>query len=296
MYKNFFDFILDKKSQLLTSTFSFFVIGLLISLFLSNIYLSSSVIAPTRDNYQADSGSNVGGILASTIGFRSDEATPELKFAGTYLSSYKFLSNFIVKNDLVDELLRFRKYNKSDRSLVLKRGRDYSIKSIFPNGEIDYSAPEIQEAVKELRDLIRLAPGRENDPNMYLDIFHQSPEFALFLNQKLLSDLNESIVELDVHESKLKLEYINSILGSYNEIEVRKALSKIIESEISKQVLANSLENYSFMILDPPVLPLKKFSPRRTIICLTFALSALLIHIIILSISYGFKIRGAADE
>ena len=88
----------------------------------------------------------------------------------------------------------------------------------------------------------------------------------------------------------LSLEYINSILGSYNEIEVRKALSKIIESEISKQVLANSLENYSFMILDPPVLPLKKFSPRRTIICLTFALSALLIHIIILSISYGFKI------
>ena len=109
------------KKSAINLTFSFFVIGLLISLFLSNIYLSSSVIAPTRDNYQADSGSNVGGILASTIGFRSDEATPELKFAGTYLSSYKFLSNFIVKNDLVDELLRFRKYNKSDGSLVLKK-------------------------------------------------------------------------------------------------------------------------------------------------------------------------------
>ena len=117
-----------------------------------------------------------------------------------------------------------------------------------------------------------------------------------FIKTRFCDHYISQIVELDVHESKLKLEYINSILGSYNEIEVRKALSKIIESEISKQVLANSLENYSFMILDPPVLPLKKFSPRRTIICLTFALSALLIHIIILSISYGFKIRGAADE
>ena len=125
-----------------------------------------------------------------------------------------------------------------------------------------------------------LTPGRENDPAMYLSVTHRSPSFAYRLNKKILLFLNEAIINIDIKDSDSKLDYIKSIIPSYDEVEVRKVLSKIIEKELTKKILANSVSEYSFMILDPPVLPIEKYSPRRTILILTFMLSGLLAAII----------------
>ena len=80
-----------------------------------------------------------------------------------------------------------------------------------------------------------LTPGRENDPAMYLSVI-QSPSFAYRLNKKILLFLNEAIINIDIKDSDSKLDYIKSIIPSYDEVR-SKVLSKIIEKEMTKKFL-----------------------------------------------------------
>ena len=50
------------------------------------------------------------------------------------------------------------------------------------------------------------------------------------------------------------------------------------------------------MILDPPVLPFKKFSPRRTILVATFLLTGILLSIIYLTFTFTFRTKENEHE
>ena len=280
MQEEYFKHLLKNKAFLLKVSLFFAIFGLVVSLFLNNYFRASSIIVPTRDNYQNENSSQIGAI-AQSIGFGADDATPELKFALSYFNSYKFISEFIASEDILPEILFFKGYNRKKDSISFSVDPDeYRIKALFDDQEVNYSSKLFQDAVKEFRKFVILTPGRENDPAMYLSVTHRSPSFAYRLNKKILLFLNEAIINIDIKDSDSKLDYIKSIIPSYDEVEVRKVLSKIIEKELTKKILANSVSEYSFMILDPPVLPIEKYSPRRTILILTFMLSGLLVAII----------------
>ena len=296
MYEEYFKHLLANRSLIIKSSLFLAILGIVISLFLNNYYRASSIITPTRDNYASEDSSQLGAI-AQSIGFGANEATPELKFANSYFGSYKFNAEFIANEDIIPELIMFKDYNKKKDTFTYSGNPDdYRISSLFPEGEINYSSKYFQAAVKELRSFVRLSPGRENDPSMYLTVTHRSPSFAYRLNSQLLSFLNQSIIEIDINDSDAKLEYIKSIVSEYTQVEVRTVLSSIIERELTKKVLANSLTEYSFMILDPPVMPIDKFSPRRSIIVITFLLSGLLFSIIYITFTYAFTLKRKEKE
>lgn len=294
--KEYINFLVSRKSSVVKTSLIFALIGIIYSLFLNDHFRSTSVIVPTRDNYQSENSSQIGAI-AQTIGFGADDATPELKFALSYFNSYKFISEFIVEKDILPEILFFKSYSKRRNVFNYKvNPDDYRMDVLFPDGKVDYSSKYFQEAVKEFREIVTLNPGRENDPAMYLSVIHQSPSFSYMLSKEVLSFLNKSIVDIDIRDSDSKLTYIRSIMSDYDEIEVRRVLSKIVERELTKKILANSLSEYSFMILDPPVLPFKKFSPRRTNLVATFLLTGILLSIIYLTFTFTFRTKEKEHE
>ncbi len=296
MYEDYFKHLVASKSIIVRSSLFLAILGIVISLFLNNYYRASSIIVPTRDNYASEDSSQIGAI-AQSIGFAADDATPELKFARSYFASYRFISEFIANEDIIPELIFMRGYNKrKDTFEYSENPDDYRIKNLFPEGDINYSSKYFQDAVKELKTFVRLSPGRENDPAMYLTVTHRSPSFAYRINARILSFLNQSIIDIDIKDSDAKLEYMKSIIPTYREVEVRTVLSRIIEKELTKKVLANSLSEYSFMILDPPVIPIKKFSPRRTILVISFMLTGLLMSIIYLTFTFTFRTKENENE
>ncbi len=282
MYAEIYKFFLKKKYLVLCSSLVGFFLAIVISLFLQNIYAASSTVSPTRDNYNNSSRSQLGTI-AQSIGFAADDATPQLKFAHAYFYSYKFLANFIIKYDLIEELLLFKKYDPSAKQILFKPSKvSLKVIDLFPNGDVDISNTHLQKAVEELRELVRLSPGRENDPSMYLTVFHQSPDFAYFLNKELLRFLNQNIKQLDQDESRSKIAALELLYGEYEAVEVKKAISGLIEAELTKLVLSDSNDGNSFLVLDPPLIPYKKYSPRRTVIALNGFLLGLLLSIVYL--------------
>ena len=286
MQELYFKHLLSNKSYIFRIAFLFTVLGIIYSLFLNDYFRTSSVIVPTRDNYQ-NAGSSQIGAIAQTIGFGADDATPELKFAQSYFNSYKFISEFIAEEDILPEILFFKGYSKRNGTISFSvNPDDYRLEKLFPDGNIDYSSKYFQDSVKLFREFVSLSPGRENDPAMYLNVTHQSPSFSYRINTRLLESLNQAIINIDIKDSDSKLNYIKSIMPSYDEIEVRRVLSQIIEKELTKKILANSLSEYSFMILDPPVLPIRKYTPRRSILVITFMLSGILLGIVYLTFTF----------
>ena len=100
MQEEYFKHLLKNKAFLLKVSLFFAIFGLVVSLFLNNYFRASSIIVPTRDNYQNENSSQIGAI-AQSIGFGADDATPELKFALSYFNSYKFISEFIASEDIL---------------------------------------------------------------------------------------------------------------------------------------------------------------------------------------------------
>ena len=191
--KEYINFLVSRKSSVVKTSLIFALIGIIYSLFLNDHFRSTSVIVPTRDNYQSDNTSQIGAI-AQTIGFGADDATPELKFALSYFNSYKFISEFIAEQDILPEILFFKSYNKRRNAFNFKvNPEDYRMDVLFPDGEVDYSSKHFQEAVKEFREIVTLNPGRENDPAMYLSVIHQKSFFFIHAKQR---SFNISLISL----------------------------------------------------------------------------------------------------
>jgi len=227
------------------------------------------------------------GSIAQSIGFGSSSAS-QLDFARNYFRSYSFLANFIYEFDLIDEILMLKTYDKTKNELILyKNAEQYTNEAVFPDGIIDYSHPKLQKAVKEFRKIASFSPGRENDPSNYLSVVHQSPYFANFLCKNLIISLNRDIANIDIEKSIDKVKHIESMFDIYDAIEVKRSLSFLVESELTKQVLASSVDGNSFLVLDPPVLPIDKFSPRRSILTINGFLLGLIISILFFTFKFS---------
>lgn len=288
MLEAYFRYLLEQKNTIGLICICSSLTVLIISLFLTNTYLSTSTLSPTRDNFKG-SATNTSqfGAIVSSIGIGGDDASPELKFAFAYFNSYRFLAEFIFEYDLVDDILAFKKYNSKEKKIILSKDANlFSNAALFKSGEIDFSNPSLQKAVKELRKIVSLKPGRENDPSMYLSVYHPSPEFAYYLNSNLISALNNNISSIDIDESRMKIRAMEAMYQHYNAVEVMRVLSKLVESELTKQVLASSVDGKSFIVLDPPLLPFEKYSPRRAILTVNAFLVGLLFSLIYFSIQF----------
>jgi len=129
-----------------------------------------------------------------------------------------------------------------------------------------------------------------NDPSLaVLEVTHYSPDFSFNVSQKIIEQLDKEIAALDIRSSDNQILYINSILGSYESIETSKILGSILNREFTKKILANSSDQYAFMVLDPPVYPINKSKPRRSVILLISILASFFLLSLLLTFKFLVK-------
>ena len=260
------------------------MVGLLVSLVMHNQYTTSATLSPKRST--ADGGSGVGA-LAAFAGIEDEKLSPELKFATNYFYSFKFLSSFIVENDLVDDLLMFKKYDSRNKENVFhNNSSNYEVKNLFSPEDPNQGMFELQKATKELKDFIQMIPSRADPSLASLEVTHYSPILSYFIASEILKKLDRDIAAIDIKSADSQIKYINSILGNYNKLETTKILASILDRELTKKILANSSDQYAFLILDPPVFPLEKSAPRRSIIMILFFLLGLFINSLFIGFVY----------
>ena len=127
--------------------------------------------------------------------------------------------------------------------------------------------PSNQEAFKVFQNLLNV---NENIKTGFINISisHQSPNLAKKWVDLIISKINENLSEVDKEAAKRSIIFLESTLINANIQSVKRVVSNLLEAQVQTLMLASSNEEYVFKVLDSPIAPEIKSSPRRSIICI----------------------------
>jgi uncharacterized protein involved in exopolysaccharide biosynthesis len=217
------------------------------------IYRSEAVLAPVRKSAMESASAPLTN-LASIAGIGFGGATDQAEIIAM-LESRGFTEAFIREKGLLPVLFADRWDAQAQKWKV---------------GPEDQ--PDVRDAVKYFDEAVRFVI--EDEPRaglVTLAIEWPDPKLAAEWAGELVHRINERTRSRDIEESRRKLEYLNQEMEKANLVELRQAISRVIEQQINAMMLAQAQDEYAFKIIDPPVAPKQRVWPKRTLIVIIAA-------------------------
>ena len=119
----------------------------------------------------------------------------------------------------------------------------------------------LQDGAKIIRKHFRISTSVESS-QIVASLNYYSPEFSHDLLTIIITKLNNDIAVVDKINSEKSIDYISSIISKYPQPAISSTLASVLESQLTKSILASSGNEYAFSVIDEPVMPLKShFSP-----------------------------------
>ena len=84
----------------------------------------------------------------------------------------------------------------------------------------------------------------------------------------IIKHINVSMRENDIDLAENSINFLNKTYESTSLQNIRLALSSLTEAQIQTLMLASANKDYVFKILDSPIAPELRSSPKRTLICI----------------------------
>lgn len=236
--------IIKQKKIVVLTIIASISIATIYSLLTDNIYRSEITFIEAESLSVSESSplSSIGG-LGSLAGFGLDNKSREEEVALETLFSKKFLYQFIKTNELIaKELAPEAPFNSQE------------------NWRNDISL--IEDIYLEFKDLINLDTNTQTGIHSLSVSWKDSKEGTYLANQ-LIQDLNEYSRLAAVKKTKQRIEFLQIEQASSNLANSKVIFSKLIESQLRQNMLANTQEEYSFEVIDPAITTTYAHSPKR---------------------------------
>tara|TARA_B100001027_G_scaffold201950_1_gene162364 strand:+ start:2468 stop:3370 length:903 start_codon:yes stop_codon:yes gene_type:complete len=258
-------FLVDKIKKrwgLCASSFSFvFLSCISYFLFIAPVeYRSSAVLMVTqeqRGGNQANQLSNLVGLggLSSLIGSQNVDAN----YAIELIQSKNFLKRLIQKDEsLIPKIYASSKFDKANQMIIYKD-------NLYNNDQNKWvrkvkspyqSKPNFVEIHSNYLEVVNIFNNRETG-FLYLSTQHVSPIFSFEFLEMIVKEINLYAKEKDLIEIEKSLNFLYEQYQIYTESSVRASINNLIESNLEKQMYANTKEEYLLTIIDAPYLPLE---------------------------------------
>lgn len=282
---SFFYLIWHRKISVLSITSIISIASIFFAINLDDIYKSEVVIAPV--NQQASGGlpGQLGGLAAlAGVNLSSGSGVDKTTLALEILQSREFISKFILKHDILVELIASKKWDAGTNTIVID---DLLYDSERAEWVREVSAPKKKKpSMQEAHSFFMNQFNVSKDPKTgIIDISfnHHSPFFAKQVLDWLILDINEEMKIKDIQESARSIAYLEKQIVQTNISEVKSTLSSLIEEQTKTLMLANTRTEYMFKVVDPAVVPEVRFEPKRSlIVAIATILGALLSLFIVL--------------
>jgi uncharacterized protein involved in exopolysaccharide biosynthesis len=243
--------LFDGKWIIVGLTALFTISGIAYSLMATPVYRSEVVLAPVTKSGMGSAAVPFGG-LASLAGINLGGGTDRTETIAL-LESSGFAEAFIREKQLLPILFADRWDTQAQK---WKAGAPAE-------------QPDIRDGVKYFNEAVRFVS--EDDPKtglVTLAVEWTDPEIAAAWVRELVHRINEGARRRDIHESQRKLDYLNQEMSKANLVELRQALSRLIEEQINAMMMAQAQEEYAFKVIDPPVVPKQRIWPKATLVVL----------------------------
>lgn len=280
------------KWIIIVITFAFSVGGILYALSQPNIYQSSATLMSSSSDGKsglAGMASRFGG-LASLAGVNlGSSGVDDKTLALATLNSRVFINYFINKHDLLIPLLASTDWDASTGYLVIDEELyDTNQNKWTRDVEAGKSTiPTDWEAFRAFKKVLSTSESKEG--LVILSVTHLSPTIAQQWAVLLIQDLNVWMKEKSLNETKRNIGYLNQQLNKTNVADMRTVFYQLIEEQTKNLMLAEVEDEFSFKIIDPPVIPEEKVGPKRALICILATLLGAMLGAGIVIIRFAFK-------
>ena len=246
--------IYKNRFRIILITSAFFILSIIYSLTLPNIYKSQVIVVLNDDSTNLSNiASQIGGVSAIaglSLPFldsgekKSDDAIEILK-------SLTFFERFINKKDFYLAFSASEGWDKSSGSLIfdedvydINQNKWVSTEPFSVNGK-----PSLQEVYIDFHeDNFQIA----KDPlsgHLFLSIEHFSPQVAKESLEAIILEMNELERENDIDNAEQSIKFLEEQMIKTNLSEVRIALSSLVQEQVKKVMVAKSSKDYLFKVL-----------------------------------------------
>jgi uncharacterized protein involved in exopolysaccharide biosynthesis len=257
------------------------IISVIIALLLPDVYRAKAILAPNESEVPgglAALATQYGG-LASLAGIQLGSGSSDRTAVGLQvLKSRRFVSDFVDRHDLLVPLIAADGWNidtgelEIDPSVYDVTAKKWVRKVRRPKQTI----PTHQEAYEVFMEDVLSVRQDQKTGFVTIAIDHYSPEIAKQWLDWLIDDVNRTVMEKDVKEAQLAIDYLNEKIASTSLAGLQNVFFRMIEEQTKTVMLAQMSSEYLFKTLDPAVVPEEKFSPNRALICILGALLSML--------------------
>jgi len=267
--------LLEGKWIIVSLTAFASIVGVIYSLSLPNVYQSKAILVPEESsnsisgalgNYRGLAG--LAGINIPSNGDLGNSAKAIKK-----ISSLSFFENNILPNIYLPDLMAVKSWNPDTNIMSFDENlydtstntwvRDFS----FPKQQI----PSAQESFRVFKTHLTISEDKKSG-FIDLSIKHQSPYIAEQWAELVISEVNAFYRQKDKSESEKAVNYLNQKISITGLSEIKEALAQLLQEEIKKLTLIEANQSYVFDYIDPPVVMEQKSEPKRSLICILFAL------------------------
>lgn len=247
------------KNSLWAYVFSTMVVGIIAYLYsytISPAFRSVSIVTTASGKSQQGALGALANQLGPLTSLLSSDmfSSEDTQVTIAILESRKFTEDFILGNDLLDELTGF-----STEEL-----------KAMPDGELERAK---WTAFKVFSESVRNVEVDVRSGLINVSIIWEEPKKGAMLNNAMIYDLNLHLRDTAIKESERSLDYLSGQLGNTTNTELRSALVSLIDKEMKSAMMANVREDYALNVIDPAVPAVSKYSPKRR----NFALLGLLL-------------------
>lgn len=240
------------------------------------IYRAEVVLAPARLTSGPNISGRLGG-LASLAGLDLNSGGDSTQAIAT-LNSRAFAESFIADKNLLPTLFA----DEWDPGLKRWKADDVTEQPTLWHGVKYFTTYVLSVEHDEVNGLVTLA------------IEWNDPEVAAGWAQELVNRINEQLRLRDLEHSERKLKYLNAELETANLLEVRQAISSVIEEQIQTITLAKGDPEYAFRVIDPPRVPQERERPKRTLIVVLATMTGGLVGVCAVAVAYMMRRRPPA--
>lgn len=254
--------------------------GLFLAMTATSVYRATAIITPKDANKGGNNplAGKLGG-LGGIMGLQMGSGNTSLDRIDIILKGHELAAAVIDKNDLMPKLFPALWDQKANAWRVKDSTR-------IPNRRI---------AIEILRNT-RLSVTPDLRKNIiHLSVNMHDSLLAKEMVEYYLDALNDRLFQDAKKEAETNRAYLESQMMTTADPMMKEKISNLISFEIEKYLLVNS---QSFDILERPVVPMERLSPRKKIILMTWFFAGLLASttgaLMFLFLKKSIAVRAAA--
>jgi len=254
------------KLLVISITLIFVVSSVIYAQTIAYKYASSAVAVPADDSSDINNLSSQYGGLASLAGVSLPAGSVDKSaIAIEVLKSRLFTTNFIEKHDILVPMMATKSWDLELNKILIDQTKydeknNKWVRLVSPPKE---SKPSLNEAYDFWKKNIFSVYKDQANGLVTIKITHYSPYEAKKWADWLFEDLNNYLRDQEVEEADLSIKYLYQEVNKIESKDLKDVFYSLIESQTKTKMLAYARKDYSFRIIDPPIVSEKRASPNK---------------------------------